>query len=986
MPIAHVNSIAGLRAALADPNVTSILVAAGDYNVVNADQGNGNAGFTINRSVTIAVDTTAPGYTAGARANFHSATALGRGIFYTTSSATDVTFDGIGFLDTKVNNGDSNVAGIRAEGQNLTIKNSLFQNDGDGILATPFPGKPLGDLSVINTTFKNNGDSSGQDHSLYFEGNNLLVDGSSFSNSGAGHHVKSVASVSTIVRNSTLSDDTSGANQAINVTGGGSLLVENNIIHKGPPSSSSFNPYVIFYTAERNGGSPGSVTVRNNQISSDFYLPGQPSIKGFAATVLLGTKSDQIAQVTGNIFTDSSGNTAQTLPTSNLIGGLASLANNSYNGQSLAYAGTAAASVVGNNNNNNVVLSSSLFPGASLRNYKAGSGNNVIATDFRDPGQINVIGGSGNDVISGTGAAGSIYGGAGNDTLFSPTNPYNSYTSGGEGNDILIGGTAANPYLDGGAGNDILDARQTSGAQLVGGAGNDILLAGNGIYTHLDGGAGSDIIVPGGGQFAEIYGGLADDPGTDVVLYRANYDPTGNNGLAVRDGDYTSNVAGYKVVYTNKTGGDAQLGGVYGGTNVTNVLHNVEIVEFANGYYDNRTKVFTPNVSYIDTKLVPSGQSQLTKAQILNFQAPTDPGQPILPYANATKLTSATGDVTGTSGADIILGRIDAAHPQKLIGGSGNDTYIIGSGYVPYVAGGTSLPTAQEAVNGGIDTLAVSFDNKGTVKLPDNVEIGVSYGIYNSGGGTPTFIGNNLGDLFVDVDNHSSIISETSETIKVVGGAGDDVFLGGNGNDVFDGGGGTNTAILRGNFADFRIGSTDGRTLTTTDLNAADGNDGTDTYTNVQYLQFVNGRYNTTTQQFVAGSYDVNHIAYAGGSFDVASLTFTGTALAAPTPAPAPVSSPTPSPITSSPAAPKPKTTSAPSPTPPPPVVTKPTIITASPTPTPAPTGLPASVNSVRALAQYLASFGSKTGAAISTTPVTSPSSNQTIKIASPVN
>jgi Ca2+-binding RTX toxin-like protein len=93
----------------------------------------------------------------------------------------------------------------------------------------------------------------------------------------------------------------------------------------------------------------------------------------------------------------------------------------------------------------------------------------------------NIIGGSGNDKITGDKAANQLAGGAGNDIL-----------DGGEGNDILDGGTG-NDILDGGEGNDILDGG-TGNDTLNGGFGNDILIGGAGSDT-LRGGGGNDTFV-----------------------------------------------------------------------------------------------------------------------------------------------------------------------------------------------------------------------------------------------------------------------------------------------------------------------------------------------------------------------------------------------------------------------------------------------------------------------------------------------------------
>ena len=83
---------------------------------------------------------------------------------------------------------------------------------------------------------------------------------------------------------------------------------------------------------------------------------------------------------------------------------------------------------------------------------------------------------------------------------------------GGEGDDILIAGTAGG-YLDGGDGNDIL----------IGGIGSDILIGGKGA-DELDGGDGDDILEGGEGRDL-IKGGL----GRDTYKFSNNWGRTSWN-------------------------------------------------------------------------------------------------------------------------------------------------------------------------------------------------------------------------------------------------------------------------------------------------------------------------------------------------------------------------------------------------------------------------------------------------------------------------
>jgi Ca2+-binding RTX toxin-like protein len=115
-----------------------------------------------------------------------------------------------------------------------------------------------------------------------------------------------------------------------------------------------------------------------------------------------------------------------------------------------------------------------------------------------------VDGGAGNDVVLGTGTAGTniIWGGDGDDLIV-----------GGTGDDLIIGGLG-NDWINGNAGNDILSGGDEAGVDtgndtLYGGTGHDLLYGGKG-NDYLDGGDGVDILI--GGDGADILiGGAGDD-------------------------------------------------------------------------------------------------------------------------------------------------------------------------------------------------------------------------------------------------------------------------------------------------------------------------------------------------------------------------------------------------------------------------------------------------------------------------------------------
>jgi Ca2+-binding RTX toxin-like protein len=148
-----------------------------------------------------------------------------------------------------------------------------------------------------------------------------------------------------------------------------------------------------------------------------------------------------------------------------------------------------------------------------------------------------ILGSTGNDVISGLGGHDRLYGLSGIDVI-----------RGGEGNDAVNGGSGADS-LYGDAGDDVLD----------GGSGNDL----------IDGGVGNDVI-DGGGQSDRIFGGLGND-----TIYGADFDIGvfgGGGGATISGGVGDDVVIGGGLDKISGDGGNDRLsigvgsGDVFGGT------------------------------------------------------------------------------------------------------------------------------------------------------------------------------------------------------------------------------------------------------------------------------------------------------------------------------------------------------------------------------------------------------------------------------------
>ncbi|MBX3575775.1 MAG: hypothetical protein KF723_01105 [Rhizobiaceae bacterium] len=137
-----------------------------------------------------------------------------------------------------------------------------------------------------------------------------------------------------------------------------------------------------------------------------------------------------------------------------------------------------------------------------------GNGNDVLTggidNDWFEGGADNdtLTGNGGNDMLFGQGANDTLYGGDGGDWLDGDTG--NDFLSGGAGNDLMFGQDGVDTLL-GGDGVDNLD----------GGLDDDMLSGGAGADT-LYGGSGSDVLN-GGAGIDSLYGG----PGRDFFVFNA---------------------------------------------------------------------------------------------------------------------------------------------------------------------------------------------------------------------------------------------------------------------------------------------------------------------------------------------------------------------------------------------------------------------------------------------------------------------------------
>jgi hypothetical protein len=184
---------------------------------------------------------------------------------------------------------DQNGAGIRAEGGNLTVENSRFLDNEEGILSSS-PSSAV--IRILGSDFIGNGKCNpGCAHGIYINHIALLhVERSKFFETHEGHHIKSRA-LRTEVINCDLKDGPEGnSSYLIEAPNGGTLIVEGNTMEKGPKTENNANAIMI--GAEGITQPTEELIFRNNKFTNDQDRP----------TTFVHNISAARAQLIGNVF------------------------------------------------------------------------------------------------------------------------------------------------------------------------------------------------------------------------------------------------------------------------------------------------------------------------------------------------------------------------------------------------------------------------------------------------------------------------------------------------------------------------------------------------------------------------------------------------------------------------------------------------------------------------------------------------------------
>ncbi|MDY7396917.1 T9SS type A sorting domain-containing protein [Aureibaculum sp. 2210JD6-5] len=152
----------------------------------------------------------------------------GKGIWVLAGN--NITVENIEFSGATVP--DKNGAGIRLDGDGMTVSNCYFHDNENGILTA---NSGAGDIIIEHTEFENNGFGDGQSHNLYIGRVNSLTFRYNYSHHAKiGHNLKSRANENYILYNRIMDEETGFSSRLIDLPNGGLSLIMGNVLMQGP--------------------------------------------------------------------------------------------------------------------------------------------------------------------------------------------------------------------------------------------------------------------------------------------------------------------------------------------------------------------------------------------------------------------------------------------------------------------------------------------------------------------------------------------------------------------------------------------------------------------------------------------------------------------------------------------------------------------------------------------------------------------------------
>lgn len=214
----------------------------------------------------------------------------GKGIFVTRGNG--ITIRNISFMSAQVPS--HNGAGIRAEGDNLTVQGSRFIGNENGILAG---GNDASAIVIENSIFRGNGNCiAACAHGIYIGRIALLrIENCTFEGQQVGHHIKSRAARTEIVNNSVQDGPNGSASYLVDLPNGGSALISGNLFEKGPRSSNKRTAIAIGAEGETNPA--GEIVVEDNRFFNDTGI-ATAFVRNYTARPVILQKNQFTGDVT----------------------------------------------------------------------------------------------------------------------------------------------------------------------------------------------------------------------------------------------------------------------------------------------------------------------------------------------------------------------------------------------------------------------------------------------------------------------------------------------------------------------------------------------------------------------------------------------------------------------------------------------------------------------------------------------------------------
>jgi len=224
-------------------------------------------------------------------------------------SGRDTTVENLEFSGASVP--DQNGAGIRQEGDNLTVRGCYFHNNDDGILAG---ASAQSQILIESSEFSQNGFGDGYSHNMYIGNVARFTLRASYSHDAkVGHLVKSRAAENYILYNR-LTGESGSESYELDLPNAGTSFVIGNLIEQGKDTE---NPGMLSYGLEgTQPGNPGhTLYLVNNTFVNDH--------PGGGTFVNVGAQVDQPALLQNNIFSGPGTltNQASAISSTNFSGG-----------------------------------------------------------------------------------------------------------------------------------------------------------------------------------------------------------------------------------------------------------------------------------------------------------------------------------------------------------------------------------------------------------------------------------------------------------------------------------------------------------------------------------------------------------------------------------------------------------------------------------------------------------------------------------------